>query len=231
MIGQAEEFLAHGFDGFMSKPIQTARLNAILCKHIRDKQPPEVLQQAAQDGNAARNIQEYQGNSALLARLRADFVRSHKHTAEAMRQAISGADYHTARHLAHNVKGLAGLIHEASLTMTAGEMEAHFTKGENPPQHLCDTFDEQISRVLAAISDVALPTVLPGDILPPQGAIEILNKLQPLLESQNVAATEYLDDLRRIPGGDELYTLIEEFDFTGGVELLKTLRIKMEDEL
>jgi len=36
-------FLASGFDGFISKPIDLRRLNAVLNRLIRDKQTPETL--------------------------------------------------------------------------------------------------------------------------------------------------------------------------------------------
>jgi signal transduction histidine kinase/CheY-like chemotaxis protein/HPt (histidine-containing phosphotransfer) domain-containing protein len=46
LAGQAEIFLANGFDWFISKPIDTRQLNAALNKFIRDKYPPEVVKAA-----------------------------------------------------------------------------------------------------------------------------------------------------------------------------------------
>jgi len=46
VIGQADIFLSSGFDDFISKPIDIRRLNTLLNKYIRDKQPPEVLEAA-----------------------------------------------------------------------------------------------------------------------------------------------------------------------------------------
>jgi signal transduction histidine kinase/CheY-like chemotaxis protein len=48
MIGQAEIFIANGFNGFISKPIDIRQLNTILNKFVRDKQPPKVLEMARQ---------------------------------------------------------------------------------------------------------------------------------------------------------------------------------------
>jgi signal transduction histidine kinase/DNA-binding response OmpR family regulator len=46
IVGQAEMFMKNGFDGFISKPIDTRQLNAALNKMIRDKQPFEVIDAA-----------------------------------------------------------------------------------------------------------------------------------------------------------------------------------------
>ena len=46
VAGQAEMFLKSGFDGYISKPIDSRDLNQILNKMIRDKQSPEVIKKA-----------------------------------------------------------------------------------------------------------------------------------------------------------------------------------------
>ena len=46
IVGQAEMFMENGFDGFISKPIDIRQLNITLINHIRNKQPPEVLEAA-----------------------------------------------------------------------------------------------------------------------------------------------------------------------------------------
>jgi len=44
VVGQAEMFMANGFDDFISKPVDIRQLNVTLNKLIRDIQPPEVLE-------------------------------------------------------------------------------------------------------------------------------------------------------------------------------------------
>jgi len=46
LAGQAEMFLDNGFDDFISKPIDIRQLNSSLNKLVRDKQPPEVIEEA-----------------------------------------------------------------------------------------------------------------------------------------------------------------------------------------
>jgi len=44
--GQADIFLGNGFDDFISKPIDVRQLNTVLNRFIRDKQTPEVIENA-----------------------------------------------------------------------------------------------------------------------------------------------------------------------------------------
>jgi len=44
--GQADIFLANGFNDFISKPIDMRQMNAVLKKFVRDKQPQEVIEAA-----------------------------------------------------------------------------------------------------------------------------------------------------------------------------------------
>jgi len=46
VVGQADTFLNNGFDDFISKPIDVRKLNVILNKLVRDKQPIEVIEEA-----------------------------------------------------------------------------------------------------------------------------------------------------------------------------------------
>ena len=45
LVGHAEMFLQNGFDAFVSKPIDSRELNSVLNELIRDKQPPEVVEE------------------------------------------------------------------------------------------------------------------------------------------------------------------------------------------
>ena len=43
LVGQADNFLANGFDGFVSKPVDMRQLHAVLKKFIRDKQSDSTI--------------------------------------------------------------------------------------------------------------------------------------------------------------------------------------------
>ena len=46
LIGHEEMFLQSGFDGFISKPIDSRELNSVLNDFVRNRQPPEVVEAA-----------------------------------------------------------------------------------------------------------------------------------------------------------------------------------------
>ena len=48
LAGQAEIFLANGFDGFISKPVDIRQLNSTLNKYIREQYPDSVVEEARQ---------------------------------------------------------------------------------------------------------------------------------------------------------------------------------------
>jgi len=58
LIGRAEMFLKNGFDGFISKPIDSRELNLMLNELIRNNKPPEVVEAARQEIAQLKKNQE-----------------------------------------------------------------------------------------------------------------------------------------------------------------------------
>jgi len=77
LVGQSEIFLKHGFDDFISKPIDVRQLNAALKKFVRDKQPPEVIEAAKREkgNNQVYNTSE-SDHPSLTPEFAEIFVRS-----------------------------------------------------------------------------------------------------------------------------------------------------------
>jgi len=55
LIGRAEMFLQNGFDGFISKPIDSRELNHVLNEFIRNKKPPEIVEAARKEQQIRQN--------------------------------------------------------------------------------------------------------------------------------------------------------------------------------
>ncbi|MCL2244954.1 MAG: response regulator [Treponema sp.] len=63
--GQADIFLENGFNDFISKPIDIRQMNRILNELIRDKQPPEVLENARLNSKRKEPRENETGKSAF----------------------------------------------------------------------------------------------------------------------------------------------------------------------
>ena len=58
VVGQAEMFLANGFDDFIAKPIDSRRLDVLLKTYVRDKHPPEVVEAAREQASRQKAVGE-----------------------------------------------------------------------------------------------------------------------------------------------------------------------------
>jgi len=67
LVGRAEMFMKNGFDGFISKPIDSRELNLYLNDFIRNKKPPEVVE-AARREQREKNINQKEITSKSIAK-------------------------------------------------------------------------------------------------------------------------------------------------------------------
>ncbi|MCL1995913.1 MAG: ATP-binding protein [Defluviitaleaceae bacterium] len=243
LIGQSEMFLEKGFDGFISKPIDTSRLNTLLNKFIRDKQPPEVVEAARKNAElASQNRQAKSGawefftgaagddpSNEFLISLRAGFAKSQKSVADDIRDALEKGDITSCRRFAHTLKGLARTIKENDLASTAGKLEAIFEHNEIDEEtpKIIDIMEEQLKEVL---KDIPTETVNisrddTGENLDIDTVNKLLQELELLLEDDSAYALQTAENLRGVPQADVLVRQIENFDFE---DALKTLIILKE---
>jgi HPt (histidine-containing phosphotransfer) domain-containing protein len=233
MIGIAEEFANEGFDGFISKPIQTKQLNATLTKHIKDKQSPEVIE-AAKAGIATQpapkgNIDSFQSDPVLLKKLMADFGRRHVNTFADICRTLESGDVQTAHRLAHTVKGAAGLLLKEKLMDVADAIEQSLAKQELPTRAQLAALEQELNAVLKEIGTVEDAPLHVAEGLKKEDALLLLDKVGSLLEGSNAACLDFIDELRKIPNSAELCREIEDFNFSVAQEILEKLRAELED--
>ena len=216
LIGQAEEFFKNGFDGFISKPVQGIHLDAILNKFIRDKYPQAKSEEA----------DSYLNSPELMAAIHIDFVKGQKDIMPDIHAAVQSGDFKTAHRLAHNLKGLAGLIGEDKLSKIAAIIEARFRKGHNASANDMALLKNELDRVIECLTPkeaLKAPTA-PLKEMTDEVKIEarkLIKKLEPLLEERNVGCLDYLDNLKSLPGTEKVVGQIENFDFKIAVGTLR----------
>ncbi|MCL2617497.1 MAG: response regulator [Defluviitaleaceae bacterium] len=226
LIGQAEEFIRSGFDGFISKPIQTVHLNTLLVRYIKDKHPIEAAQAAVSRATRrTQNINSFRHDAELQQKLQSDFVRSQKDAVADIRKAAEAGDTETAHRLAHSLKGLAALIHEDRLSQAAQGVEQSFDDGVSPSAESLSALHHELTIVLEKIASRQLRHDLnraaPSSTADPT---QLFDKLLPLLESRSSGCQDMLDDLRGIPETAVLVHQIETFNFSAALKTLIALR-------
>ena len=150
LIGQAEEFMKNGFDGFISKPIQTVHLDSVLHKFIKDRHYPELT---GQEISETEEFSDYMQNSEILHVVYREFLDTQKTVVADIKAALDGGDFETAQRIAHTLKGLAGLISADELADISGVNEKNFKENtvvDNDLQKL----DYELDRTLAGIAQL-----------------------------------------------------------------------------
>ena len=224
LIGQAEELIQAGFDGFISKPINTSHLDAILTRHIKDKQPKEVLEGVKENTTkpSSNDIAGYLEGDELLETLRRDFLKTQSNAYHNIVNALGAGDRDTARRQAHSLKGLAGLISEDALMVAARTLEHSIFGWGATPEELA-TLETELNKVLASITpkeEVAEST----EPLDRAAATQLFDRIEPLLSSHNAEAFHMLDKLTKIPEAKPVVSHIENFDFDIALDVLRELR-------
>lgn len=225
LLGQAEEFVKRGFDGFMSKPIDTKQLNENLVKYIKDKQTPEVLAATAENIHEnKKNIDNYLTDMA--DKLRLNFKKSQKNAIQEMRLALDQSDIETVHRKAHSLKGLAGLICEQKLAKVALSVEEFARDGKVSSHHL-DMLEAELEPILDNIDPEPSHEMF-ARVLDKDFAKEVFDKLHPMLVSRNTACLSLTDKLRTIPESAVLVRQMEEYEFSDASKTLETLRLVLD---
>ena len=126
LAGQAEMFLNSGFDDFISKPIDIRQLNGVLNKLIRDKQTPDVIEEARRQKNNLYASGDH--NIAIDAQLAEFFVRDAKKAVSQL-QAISDNNCRRVDDVSnfiinvHALKSALANVGEGEVSSKAAELE------------------------------------------------------------------------------------------------------------
>jgi CheY-like chemotaxis protein len=129
VTGSSEMFLANGFDGYISKPIDLRELNASLNRLIRDKQPPEVVEAVRQELDRQKKasvpelVQKMLTNDKLAAAVMQDIENALTVLQKIDNGDLSGIDFELYTTTVHGMKSALANIGETKLSASAAALE------------------------------------------------------------------------------------------------------------
>lgn len=248
--------IAAGMDDFIAKPIEPARLWAVLLKWVKPRS-------ALLPGNQARrgeSIQEIElpeeitgldmaiglhralGKKSLYHSVLGKFLAKHQTTTEEIRRALADDDRITAGRLVHTVKGVSGSIGAAQLQACAADLEEVIRGGRSREETDASllTFDTALTGLL-----LELKAKLPAEQRPAPATADkdalapVCHELAKLLKDDDSTAVDLLDThaafLRAAFPQDfsSIEAAIRRYDFDSalaGLERVMKRRIEVSHE-
>jgi len=126
VAGQADIFLGNGFDDYISKPIDIRQLNSVLNKLVRDKHPPEVVEEARRRARAPQTDTAQTALNAMFVDL---FIRDANKTLAVLEHFVEQKGPHSEDDVrtyvihAHGVKSALANMGRLDLSATALRLE------------------------------------------------------------------------------------------------------------
>jgi len=219
MTNDMEIYEASGMSDCMGKPFTSQELWRCLMKYFKP------LSWKKED---AAKHEQYE--SDMRMRKVNSFYKNNKNVSDEIRNALSAGDIELAFRLAHTLKSNAGQLNKTLLTQAAEKVEFLLKDGDNliAPHHL-DTLESELKMVLAELEPIVeaqkkSKKSTEGKEISKAEAKELLDKMIPLLEQSNPDSLDFIEELRAIPGSDDMIGNLEDLDFDVALASLHTLR-------
>ena len=235
MSSDWEIYKESGMSDCVGKPFTSQELWRCLMKYLTPLNMDDANVSAQESGlieadgkfendSYLENDLKFQNNLQLM------FAKSNQNKYEEIVKALGEGDIKLAYRLAHTLKSNAGQIDKFSLQKAAAEIEDQLKDGKNEvAQKQLALLKEELN---AALEQIAAQTVSQQNVsqtrdtspLDSQSAIELLEKLEPMLIAGNSECLDLIDSMYRIPGSEKMIELIEDFDFEQAEAVLAELR-------
>jgi signal transduction histidine kinase/HPt (histidine-containing phosphotransfer) domain-containing protein len=211
MAAELERYKKYGIPDYLGKPFTTQELWRILLKYLTP------VSSSATD--------EHDDDEDLQEKLRLNFVKNNHAIQSEIIQAVAAGDTKLAHRLAHTLKGNAGMIGEAGLRDAAAEIEALLKDGiasiwENKMNILESELEQVLERLRPLLDEK--PQKVPQTLDAGQ-TLALFEKLGPMLDNINPECVNLLDEIRAVPGAEELARQIEDYDFIAAAKTLTDL--------
>ena len=224
MSGELENYRKAGMCDCVGKPFTTQELWRCLLKYLTPVSV-SVVDEADQERKT----------SELQEKLRVKFVKDNQdkfaEIAHAIDAEAGAGDVVLAHRMAHSLKTNAGMIGKAALQNIAAEIEASLKDGVLPNTKQMDTLKTELDLVLEELKPLLenISGQPAQEALTAEQATALFSKLEPMLKTRNTECVGLLDEIRAIPGGDDLAAQIEKYNFKLAIQKLAELKERLKE--
>jgi len=159
------------------------------------------------------------------------FIESNRHKYEEITEAIKTGDIKLAHRLAHTLKSNAGQLRKSGLQSAVGEVERNLKDGKSLVTPLqMERFEAELKETLIDLESLVKVKKHPTEVEPldVEATLKLFEELEPKLKDDNLESITYVENLRKIPGSEDLIKQIENFDFQLAAKTLTKLKKTLE---
>ncbi len=211
MKGDREKYLDAGMNDYISKPIDSEKLLAILEKWTKKPGSSNLKKHRKESQLSAvsyhlpgidveSGLRRFRGNKTLFIRLLRNFVMNYATTADEIRDSLADNDTERAGHLVHTLKGTAGNLSATELFLAARNLETAIREKHSP--HSESEAEADIEQLICNMEDALLQVL---------ESVMIFEDIPEIKYEDNLSAEEEMLSLSEIrPVLAELDTLLTE---------------------
>jgi CheY-like chemotaxis protein/nitrogen-specific signal transduction histidine kinase len=218
MSHNKELYLQNGMPDYMGKPFTSQGLWRCLLKYLTP----------VKEVNKPKNTR-LEDDMELQKVIQLLFTKNNQTKFSEIAGALEAGDIKLAHRLAHTLKGNAGQIGKTLLQLAAANVEQALKNGENlATKEQLKTLETELNRVLEELAPLLNneTATLPQSSMSATGqeTQDLIERLEPLLKSGNPDCLDLVNDLRAIPGCENLVRQMEDFDFEEALYTLTKIK-------
>ena len=214
LITTKDAYAKYGMMDYLSKPFTIQDLFKILNKYIKS------VSSYTKDSN----INEEERHRALLEKMKATFLRDNSDIYTRIEKAIEVNDFVTAHRYTHDLKTNSSYIQEQHLRTIAQNLEKDLKEGI-ANRLLLEQLKTELDRVIDDLkAHVPQEKETAKTNLNEQETLNLLNKLEELLVTNNTQVITYIPQLESLPNSYKLIQKIEDFHFQEALQTLQNMK-------
>ncbi len=222
LVDETEVYKSKGINDYLGKPFTSQELWRCLMKYF--------TQETAD--TAGKNSVSIELDMDFQRKIQELFFKNNKNKYDEVINAIKEGDIKTAHRLAHTLKSNAGQIGKKKLQQAAAVIENQLKDGiNNASEEQLKVMNVELQSVIDELS--SLFESQKNDekqvhflALEREKALELLNKLEPILKYGSPESIKFLEELRGVKDSSELIQQINDFEFEKAYATLLLIKSK-----